>query len=105
MSGSQLRVRVGSLDQGHAMGAAWGNGDGVTSTTATMVAQRAPQSTTVILPGMQPLHGPETISDAIPASGDAMAIGMMRICVPAPSARIMTRIATRRSNRWTIAAL
>jgi hypothetical protein len=72
------------------------------SMAATMVAQMAPQSVRVILMGAQPLQASEPPSEAIPAMfmpGDAIAMGMRRICTPAKSARIKIKLAARRNSR------
>jgi len=82
VAGLALCARVGSFDQTQAKGAAIGEDSGMKSTTATIVAQMAPQSVTVILSDLQPLQAPEPISEAMPAmlaSGDATAMGMTRI--------------------------
>ena len=100
-SGWALCACTGSFDQAQAEGPAIGEDSGMTSRTATSVAQRTPQSPTA-LPGVQPLQGPEPTSEAMPATpepGAAMAMGMTRIWKPASRARIVTRMAARRSRR------
>ncbi len=82
MSGLALCACVELFDQTQAEGAAIGEDSGMKSRTATIVAQMAPQSVTVILSGVQPLQAPEPMSDTMPAmlvSGDATAMGMTRI--------------------------